>query len=125
MNKVIKLTGMGLMAFVITCVQINLHAQDSGGASATSEVTKTKPKTLPFNGTLKSVDKQAGTVKVGNRTFKLNADSKYLQGSLDDATIGEKVGGSYWKEADGTLMVNSIRFGPKPGKANERESSEE
>jgi hypothetical protein len=64
-------------------------------------------------------------VEVGSRTFKLNADSKYLQGSLEDAKIGEKVGGSYWKDDDGTLVVNSIRFGPKPEKAKKVKPSEE
>jgi hypothetical protein len=116
---------MGLMALAIACVQINLQAQESEEVPARSQAATTKPKTLPFHGTLKSLDKQAGTVKVGNRTFKLSADSRFLQGSLEEAKIGDKVGGSYWKANDGTLMVNSIRFGPKPGKASKETPPEE
>ena len=53
------------------------------------------------------------TIVVGNRTFKLTKDTKYLQGDLSTAKIGEPVGGSYLKADDGTLVVNSVRFGPK------------
>jgi len=116
MKKVITLATIGMMALAIMGTQINLHAQESKGSAAGEKAAATKPKTLPFNGTLKAVDQEAGTVKVGNRTFKLTADSKYLQGSLSTAKVGEKVGGSYWKGDDGTLIVNSIRIGPKPEK---------
>ena len=35
---------------------------------------------------------------------------------LEDAKVGEKVGGAYRKGEDGSLNCFSIRFGPKPEK---------
>jgi hypothetical protein len=105
----------------ITGSQLNLNAQDSAPVAVAEKEGK-KEKSYPFNGTLKGIDKDAGTVKVSNRTFKLTTKTQYLQGSVDDAKIGEKVGGSYWKRNDGTLEVRSIRFGPKPKKEKKKSS---
>lgn len=120
MKNVIQLATIGLMAMAITGNQLNLNAQDTT-PSAAAEKAPT-PKTMPFNGKLKEIDKDTGIVKIGNRTFKLTEDTKYLQGSVDEAKIGEKVGGSYWKADDGTLTVNSIRFGAKPKKEKKNSS---
>lgn len=94
---------------------VQLFAQDAD-APAVKEETEKRPRSLPFNGTLKAIDKKAGTVTVSSRTFKLTPKTRYLQDSLDEAKIGEKVGGSYFKMDDGSLVVNSIRFGPKEDK---------
>jgi Cu/Ag efflux protein CusF len=115
MKNVISMATIGLMAIAIAGTQLNLNAQEAG--STTASVQAAKPKTIPFHGTLKGIDKEAGTVTVGSRTFTLTENTTYLQGSVDEAKVGDKVGGSYWKAEDGVLMVNSIRFGPKPGKA--------
>lgn len=104
-----------LMALTIVGLQPNLHAQENQAPAAADKAAKSD-RPLPFNGTLKAINKEAMTVEVGNRTFKITADTKYLQGGLDAAKIGEKVGGSYIKAEDGTLVVNSIRFGPKKEK---------
>ncbi|MCU0770845.1 MAG: hypothetical protein MUE94_03610 [Verrucomicrobia bacterium] len=120
MKNVIKLAGIGLMALAIAGVQTTLHAQDTE-VPAAKEKAANSERAVPFNGKLKAIDKEAGTLTVGNRTFHLAATTRYLQGSLEEAVIGEPVGGSYWKSEDGKLMVNSVRFGAKskaePGKA--------
>lgn len=112
MKNHMKVVGIGLVALAIAGLQFNLRAQESD-APAMEQTAPKSERTLPFNGTLKAVDKEAGTVVVGNRTFKLTSETRYLQGDLDAARVGEKVGGSYQKASDGTLMVRSIRFGPK------------
>ena len=116
MKNVMAMTTIGLMALAIAGTHLNLTAQEADSAAASE--SQTKRQTLPFHGKLKEIDSEARTVVVGSRTFKLNEQTKYLQGSLEEAKIGEKVGGSYWKEQDGTLMVNSIRFGEKAGKSS-------
>ena len=122
MKTLIRAMCVGLMALAIAGVQINLNAQESEGSAAKEKAAKSQKK-FPFNGRLKAVDKEAGTVIVGNRTFKRTPQTKYLQDGLEEAKIGEKVGGSYIKEADGTLTVNSIRFGPKPKKEKKENKS--
>jgi hypothetical protein len=73
---------------------------------------------LPFRGKITAVDKQAKTVKVGERTFQITADTKIAKvgkpATLDDATVGEEVGGSYREGADKKLNLVSLRIGPRP-----------
>jgi hypothetical protein len=124
MKKLSRVLSIGLMALAIAGLQLNLQAQQSEG-SAAKETAAKADRAIPFHGTLKAVDKGAGTVTVGGRTFQLTTDTKYLQGSLEEAKVGEKVGGSYRKSEDGTLRVNSIRFGEKPEKSTRSESNQE
>jgi hypothetical protein len=76
------------------------------------------PRTIPFRGKIAAVDKQANTVKVGERTFQINSDTRITKagkaGTLDEATIGEEVGGSYREGTDKKLNVVSLRIGAKP-----------
>ena len=124
MRNVITLTRIGLMALAIAGVETKLNAQD-GDAPAAMQATAENQRAYPFNGKLKAVDRDAGTITVGNRTFKLTSETRYLQGSLEEAQLGEKVGGSYWKTADGTLTVKSVRFGSKPDEPEAQKESQE
>ena len=110
--------GAGLLSLGLLGLPLVVGAQGNAEPAA-KEKAASSSKAVPFNGTLKALDKDAGTVTVGNRTFKLTPETKYLKGGVDDAKLGEKVGGSYLKSDDGTLLVKSIRFGPKPGKGEE------
>jgi len=73
---------------------------------------------IPFRGKIAAVDKQAKTIKIGERTFHITADSKITKAgkvaTLDDATVGEEVGGQYREGADKKLNVVSLRIGPRP-----------
>ena len=111
MERLIKALTVAVLALTFAAYQPVLLAQEADAPAAEKSAKADRP--LPFNGTLKAINKEAMTVEVGNRTFKLTSETKYLQGGLDTAKIGEKVGGSYFKKDDGTLVVNSIRFGPK------------
>jgi hypothetical protein len=125
MKNVIRLATIGLMALAIAGTGMDALAEGGTSSPVSQEAAKGRGKTVPFHGTLKAVDREANTITVGNRTFKLSPETKYLQGGMETAKIGEKVGGSYWKEADGTLMVNSVRFGPKSTQPKQEKGSEE
>ena len=112
MKNVIKLTGIGLMALAIAGAELKLHAQAQDAPGAAQPAAKSE-RAIPFHGKVKAFDKEAGTLTVGSRTFQITPDTRYLQGSADSIQVGEKVGGSYYKQDDGTLTVNSIRIGPK------------
>jgi biotin carboxyl carrier protein len=84
----------------------------------------TKVKKIPFHGKLQAVDATANTVtlegKKGPRVFHLTAETKVTDGAgnpsaLASAIVGEDVGGSYSKDATGTMMLNSLRLGAKTG----------
>lgn len=76
---------------------------------------------IPFRGKIATVDKQAKTVKVGERTFQATADTRIMKAgkpaTLDDATVGEEVGGQYREGADKTLNLVSLRIGARPDAA--------
>ena len=84
------------------------------------------PRTLPFRGKIGAVDKQAKTIKVGERTFHVIADTKINKAgklaTLDDATVDEEVGGSYREGADKKLNLVSLRIGARPDVAPKKDA---
>lgn len=87
---------------------------------------------LPFHGTISSVDKDAGTVtlkgQTSTRVFHTSADTRIVKNgkpaTLADAVVGEVIGGSYRKAADGQLNAISLRLGPKPEDSAKKEKKE-
>jgi hypothetical protein len=73
---------------------------------------------IPFRGKIAAVDKQAKTVKVGERTFQITSDTRIMKAgkaaTLEDATVGEEVGGAYREGTDKKLNVVSLRIGARP-----------
>jgi hypothetical protein len=73
---------------------------------------------IPFRGKIAAVDAQAKTVKVGERTFHVSADTRIMKAgkpaTLDEATVGEEAGGQYREGADKQLNVVSLRIGARP-----------
>ena len=86
-------------------------------STALSTFAADAAKATPFRGKIAALDKQAKTLKVGERTFHITAESKLTKAgkpaTLDDAKVGEEVGGQY-KEVDKNLNVVSLRIGPRP-----------
>ena len=74
----------------------------------------------PFHGKISAVDKTAKTITVGERTFQVTATTKIQMAgkpaSLEDAKVGDQVGGQYREGEGGRLEVLSLRVGPKPEK---------
>jgi hypothetical protein len=85
---------------------------------AVSAADETKARPIPFRGKIATVDKQAKTVKVGERTFHITSDSKLTKAgkpaTLDDAAVGEEVGGAYKEGTDKKMEIVSLRIGPRP-----------
>lgn len=83
-----------------------------------AEKKEAPARALPFRGKIAAVDKEAKTIKVGERTFHITTDTKMAkagkQATLEDATVGETVGGSYREAADKKLNLVSLRIGPRP-----------
>jgi hypothetical protein len=82
----------------------------------------------PFNGRISAVDKINKTITVGQtekkRVFQITSETRMVKAGkpaiLDDAVVGEEVGGLYRKTDDGKLEAVSLRFGPKPESAASR-----
>ena len=72
----------------------------------------------PFHGKISTVDKTAKTITAGERTFQITSETKLKKGgkpaTLDDAVVGEAIGGNYQKGDDGKLNARTVNLGPKP-----------
>jgi hypothetical protein len=105
------------------------EAKDDKAVAGSEEASKPKRDTVPFNGKIASVDKDAKTFTIGERTFQITAETKIMKAgkaaTLGDAVVGEEVGGVAKKSEDGKLMVTSVRFGPKPDAAVQPEKKKE
>ena len=85
-----------------------------------AEKTEKKAARPPFTGKIASLDKEARSFKIGARTFHITTTTKILMAgkpaTLDDAKVGDEVGGQYREGEGGKLEVLSLRVGPKPEK---------
>jgi hypothetical protein len=127
---ILKITALSLFAaaVVITSASAPARAQDamSTNMSTTSEQTTNAPVKhhkhdhLVFNGKLSSIDTNAMTLTVGERTFEITSETKIIKDGqpaiLSDGVMGEMVGGVYKKSTDGKLTATTIRFGAKSEK---------
>lgn len=93
------------------------------GAESTEAVQKEKKAIrLPFRGKVNSVDKTAMTItldgKEKKRVIHVTAQTRIAKAGkpakLEDAVVGEEVGGQAIRTADGREEAISLRLGPKP-----------
>lgn len=108
-----------LIAAISVCIPLTSPAADNPPAPAQKDKPAKKvTRNIPFHGKIDSVDTTAKSVKVGERTFHVMADTKFTKAgktaTFDDAKAGEEVGGSYHEGANGKLQLTSLRIGPKP-----------
>lgn len=98
----------------------SLVAADATPATPAAAPAKKAPKaqSVPFRGKLVSIDKMAKTITVGERVFQITSQTRLAKAgkpcALDDAVVGDEVGGAYKTAADGKLEALSVRFGAKP-----------
>ena len=119
-KSIVKVAFVGLLAAVIAGAPVRVQAEDKPAAEKKEPSKSEKRKGLaPFTGKLTAVDKTAKTIKVGERTFQINSETKIIKAgkpaTLDDAVVGEAVGGTFRKTDDGKMAANTVRLGPKPG----------
>ncbi len=94
-------------------------ASASAAPTVASSASAKGPRAIPFHGTVASVDQAASTFtitgKTNSRVFKVSDKSKVMKsgaaGTLSDIAANETVGGSYWKQEDGTLEVKTVNIG--------------
>ncbi len=106
-------------------------AAKSADAKKDAPKPEKKPRATPFRGKISAVDKTAGTITVGTRTFVVTPETKITKddhaATLDDAVVGENATGSYLKGEDGKLNASSLRLNvhiKTPGSSNTEKKTE-
>ncbi len=99
------------------------HAQsDNVKAPSATEAKETKAVRIPFSGKLNGIDKTAKSItldgKAKKRTIRLTLETKIVKAgkpaTLEDAVIGDEVGGQLVKNSEGHEEAVSLRLGLKP-----------
>ena len=87
---------------------------------------KKKSAHVPFHGKVKSVNPQASSLSLDDRTFVITSTTKITKdghaAALGDMTVGEEVRGSYVKGDDGKLTALSLYLGAKADKPAKQKS---
>jgi len=121
-KSTIKLSIALLLAAALAGLPALLPAQGTDNPAEKKETKSRKPPAVtPFNGKLKTVDKTAKTISVGERTFQITSETRIVKAVgkedkpavLEDGVVGENVSGAYKKAEDGTLHATKVTFGAK------------
>jgi hypothetical protein len=122
-----RLRILGSLLILWLGLESSIRAADPAPPPAPRQASDQKAKATryPIRGKLVAIDKAARTFSLGSskapRIYKVSGETKITKNGkaalLSDAVVGEDVGGYVEKQADGTLKVLSVRFGPKPASA--------
>ncbi len=94
-------------------------APSASTSPAQAEAAQAKPH--PFHGMVASVDAKANTFTISNkkgsgRVFKISDQTTITKtgapATMKDIAENQEVRGSCWKQADGSMMVRSIKLAP-------------
>jgi hypothetical protein len=93
-----------------------LHAQTAASttsSSTTTSTSSTKMTKKQYGGTITAVDTAANTVTVKSKkhtlTLTVDASTKFKNAAaLSDFAVGDKVSGSYMKDAAGTMSACTL-----------------
>ncbi|MBI3853759.1 MAG: hypothetical protein HY298_26250 [Verrucomicrobia bacterium] len=129
-KTIAKLALVGWLAGVIAGAPASVQAQNKpAGEKKEPSKSEKRQGVIPFTGKLTAVDKTAKTIKVGERTFQITSETKIIKAgkpaTLEDAVVGDAVGGAFRKTDDGKMAAISVRLGAKPeGEAGPRKKKE-
>ena len=102
------------------CVLLGTLTAMAADRPASADAEKKSNRSVPFRGKIDVLDKSTKSFKVGTRTFQVVSETKIMKAGkpalIDDAAVGDEVGGAYREGEGGKLEVVSLRLGPKPEK---------
>jgi hypothetical protein len=112
-----------LLSSPLLLLLVSLLFLQTGPLFGQTAATTPKVKKIPFHGKIVALDVSAGTITLNGksaRVLHITSGTTVIDGSgnpttLSTATVGEEVGGSYTKDATGTLTAAKLRIGAKAG----------
>jgi len=117
-NLRIKIKTMNKLLFALTFAAFAAFSTLPVAAADAKPAAAPAARPFPFNGKIDSVDKQAKTIKVGERVFHVTPTTRIIKdgkpATLDNAKVGDEVGGAYREGEEKKLNLLSLRIGPKP-----------
>ena len=130
MKSFLKPSVITLLAMSLAITLTAQAAKKEAGAAANTEApAMSKPKGLPYSGTLtaKTADSVTLKKKDADKTFAVTSATKIVKAgkpaTLEDGMIGEEAAVFYF-DNNGKAEAKSVRFGAKPEKAGGEKKSE-
>lgn len=91
----------------------------TNSTAATEPAKKKNADAIPYHGKITAIDTAGSTITVGENKITITATTKISRNgkksTLADFAVGDKVTGSYKKDASGDLNALSLREGKKAG----------
>ncbi len=125
-----------IMAAALIAVPANTQAQTTNSTTpaapattAEAPVKHKKTDATEYHGKVAAIDTAGSTITVGEHkitvatTTKISKDGK--KATLADFAVGDKVSGSYKKDAAGDLIANSLREGKKADNGTKKKKANE
>ncbi len=121
-KSVIHTLIIGLLAAIALMAPLSAQAEEKKASAEKQIQAENKANRIPFTGKLAAVDKAAMTItldgKEKKRTIQITAQTRIAKGgkpaTLEDAIVGEEVGGQLIKSEGGKQEALSLRLGAKP-----------
>jgi hypothetical protein len=122
-----------ILAAALIAAPLTLRAQDQDAKKTTAaengSAAAKKHRHLPFHGKTAAVDKTAMTVTVGHMVIHVNSDTKITNNgkpaTFTDIVVGEKISGSYEKDAAGKMNARLIHIGGKAKDEGKKKKAEQ
>jgi hypothetical protein len=120
-KTILKSALLGLTAAAIALAPVAGRAQetkkDAPAEKKEAPAAAKSNRAIPFKGKIDAVDKVAKTIKVGERVFQITSDTIIKKAgkpaTLDDAVVGEEIGGAYRAGEKNSMNAVSVRLGAK------------
>jgi hypothetical protein len=119
-SNLIKSALVAIVGLALGASALNAQTTTATSTMSTTATTTAKVKKIEYKGTVKAVDTAANSITITNKkgdlTLMVNTSTKIAvakqPATLSDITVGEKVSGSYTKDAAGTMTAASIHGHP-------------
>jgi len=117
-KNILRIVVFSLLTATIAVAPTQTLAQEKKDKPVAEKKDTLKGDRGPFRGKVGAVDKQAKTIKVGERTFQITSDTKIKKdgkpATLDAGVVGEPISGYFIKGNDGKLVAKTVNLGLKP-----------
>jgi hypothetical protein len=128
LRSILRISAVSLLAAAIAGLPLQVLAQTTNKPAAAkkstsdqSDSTAKKKAGHPFRGKLAAVDQTAKTIKIGESTYQITSKTRIVKAgkpaTLEEAAVGDEVGGYAQPTEDGKMTALSLRIGPKPAAA--------
>jgi hypothetical protein len=118
MNPSLLKSALVAVVGLALCAPVALQAQTPTDTAATNAAASSKVKKTEYHGVVKALDASTITVTTKTGDLTLTLDDKTIvqvskkKAAITDITVGEKVTGSYYKDASGTMFASKVNGHP-------------